>query len=268
MKKRLSIAISIILLFSAQCASTQVPQEEPKPVPIAGLTGVLVEAQGPVGIVNPAGTTVKPVVGKELDTGTVIDVGKGGRAGVMLMNGTIIDVPEKTTYIVGVMPKGSEKTTVMKGITVALNEAANVKIPATIEDLIAPRASPRPSSPRVQGMVKMGNVGPTSPRHPPSPAALKKKYPKKPQVKKPDRKLTEAEKSTLAGELEKADEAASSSEGKAFLKGQVYYSYGQYDEMVKTLKPVYHKTRSPAVKRLLKLGYVKMGLYDEARKYK
>jgi hypothetical protein len=267
MKKRLSIAVSIILLFSAQCASSQAPQDEPKPVPVAGLKGVLVEARGEVAIVDPVGKTISPAIGDELDSGTIINVGKGGRASIMLMNGTIVDVPAKTTYIVGVMPKGPEKTTMMKGITIALSEAANVKIPATIDDVIAPKAPSEPS-PRVRGMVKMGSVGPSAPRRPPPPAEIKKKYPKKPQVKKPDRKLSESEKQELAGEIAKADEAASSPDGKAFLKGQVYYSYGQYDEMVKTLKPVYAKTHSPAIKKLLKLGYVKMGLYDEARRYK
>ncbi len=39
-------------------------------------------------------------------------------------------------------------------------------------------------------------------------------------------------------------------------------------EMVNALQPLWKTNRSPAIKKLLKLGHARMGQIEEARKYK
>jgi hypothetical protein len=60
------------------------------------------------------------------------------------------------------------------------------------------------------------------------------------------------------------------SDGRALLTAQVYYKYRQYKSMVDELLPVY-KTQNPPsdmVKKLLALGYEKMGRLEDAGKFR
>jgi hypothetical protein len=58
-----------------------------------------------------------------------------------------------------------------------------------------------------------------------------------------------------------------SDDGKKFLIAQLYYRVKMNDAMVKTLLPLWEKEHSDAIKKLLRLGYSRMGQAQEMVKY-
>jgi hypothetical protein len=345
--------ITIILFFFVLVAASTAHAAWYKPVEIRNIKGVLVESTAPVNFTSKKGTEISAVVGTELKPGTVIKAGEDGSAKIMLMNGELVEVAENTSYIVGAAHAQEEKKSMMKGLTVALNEAAKIKIPLTIEDVIEPHADELQQQPRIHGMVKMGSMRPT----PKEQAARKKRAPKK-RVSKPrlegifpvettivmpkqitfrwsqklyftkpvvtfkgpdnlykrfdidpksPKRLTvsakdlglqkgikyswflasrndkagkgrsrrynftvmsDQQEKSLKKDLSNIDKTASTEDGRAFLTAQLYFNHGMMHDMVQTLLPLWNKNKTPAIKDLLKLGYYRMGITSEAKKYR
>ena len=350
MKKRIGIIIIILIGFSACGAHS--PQKEQAPqtgqTEIENIKGVLIESSAPIEFASPKGKSFSAVVGTELMPGTTITAGTGGSARVMLMNGAIIEIPSGKKYVVGTVAKASEKQTMMRGLTLALNEAAEVSLPKLPSTAPAPQQ--KKSTPRVHGMVKMGGplitpkqkqeaqarrsvapqkrleaIYPSGTAIKPSKTItfkwnMKVRFPKPLVVivnpngssetrfdiaptsltsatipaqnlkrgnkytwylasgkDKPGRArsrrfhfsvLTKEQEKHLAKDMRQIDGAASSHDGRAFLKGQLYFNYGMNYEMVQTLMPLWKKNKSSSLKKLLLLGYARMGRAEVAWRYK
>lgn len=56
-------------------------------------------------------------------------------------------------------------------------------------------------------------------------------------------------------------------DGKDLLIAQTYFGYGLYDDMVNRLTPLYARAPTPFTRKLLRLGYARMGNMTEAAKY-
>ncbi len=79
--------------------------------------------------------------------------------------------------------------------------------------------------------------------------------------------LSSSDEGSLNAERGRIDSLKIGGEGKDLLKAQLYFQYGLYDDMVNALRPVYEKSHAPFVKKLMKLGYTKMGNAVEAARY-
>ncbi len=79
--------------------------------------------------------------------------------------------------------------------------------------------------------------------------------------------ISDAEKKKLEGDIARVNSLDMSEDGKKFLTAQLYYRTRMVDAMVKELLPLWRTNPSDAVKRLLYMGYVKMGQTKEALKY-
>lgn len=80
--------------------------------------------------------------------------------------------------------------------------------------------------------------------------------------------LSAAEAKALEGEVAKVRAMKMSEDGKELLISQIYFKAGLYHDTVESLKPLYERTKSPYAKKMLVLGYRKMGLNPEAAKYR
>ena len=79
--------------------------------------------------------------------------------------------------------------------------------------------------------------------------------------------LSDAEKKRMDDDIAKVKAINISEDGKKFLTAQLYFRSKMIDAMVKELLPLWQKDRSDAVKKLLFMGYARMGLAEEAKKY-
>jgi len=79
--------------------------------------------------------------------------------------------------------------------------------------------------------------------------------------------LSDNETRRLDNELSKISSSDLSEDGKALLDAQIYFSHSMYEEAVKGLSPAYARSPSPYAKKLLYLGYMRMGRIAEAKKY-
>lgn len=80
--------------------------------------------------------------------------------------------------------------------------------------------------------------------------------------------LSDAEKNKLIRDSQKISTLNISQDGKEFLTAQLYYRAQMNDMMVETLLPLWEKNKTDAVKKLLYLGYIRMGQTHNALKYK
>jgi len=85
-----------------------------------------------------------------------------------------------------------------------------------------------------------------------------------------DQQMSPSMSKQMRQDLSKINSLGLDRNGKALMKAQVYYKYGQNQKMVNTLLPVYRNQNPPTdmVKNLLALGYEKLGKPGEAAKYK
>lgn len=58
-----------------------------------------------------------------------------------------------------------------------------------------------------------------------------------------------------------------SKEAGDWMQAQIFYKYKMYQRMVDTLSPIYEQYQTPAIQRLLFLGYVRMGKYSRAKEF-
>ena len=79
--------------------------------------------------------------------------------------------------------------------------------------------------------------------------------------------ISAADKKRLEDDRNKVEGLNMSSDGKQFLIAQLYFREKMLDTMVKTLLPLWEKDHADAVKKLLFMGYARMGLTEEARKF-
>lgn len=80
--------------------------------------------------------------------------------------------------------------------------------------------------------------------------------------------LSSADEKALNRDIAKARALNMSDAGKDLLIAQTYFQRGLMDDMVKTLAPLYAKQPNPFTKRLLFLGYSRMGNMKKAEKYR
>jgi hypothetical protein len=79
--------------------------------------------------------------------------------------------------------------------------------------------------------------------------------------------ISTANKKRLNEDRNKIEALNISSDGKRFLIAQLYFREKMLDTMVKTLLPLWEKDHSDAVKKLLFMGYARMGLTEEAKRF-
>lgn len=79
--------------------------------------------------------------------------------------------------------------------------------------------------------------------------------------------ISSADERALEGEMAKIRSLRMSEDGKKLLIAQLYFQHGLYYDMVNVLAPLYERSPSPFVKKLLRLGYSKMGNTGEVKKY-
>lgn len=80
--------------------------------------------------------------------------------------------------------------------------------------------------------------------------------------------LSDADERVLDAERSKIASLKLSDTGTKLLSAQAAFQHGLYKDMVDELQPLYEKTQAPFAKKLLRLGYLKMGNTSEAEKYK
>jgi len=79
--------------------------------------------------------------------------------------------------------------------------------------------------------------------------------------------ISAADKNKLDEDKNKIAAMGISEDGKKFLTAQLFYRVRMLDTMVRELLPLWQKDHADAVKKLLFLGYARMGLAEEAKKY-
>jgi hypothetical protein len=79
--------------------------------------------------------------------------------------------------------------------------------------------------------------------------------------------LADSEAKALEGEKGKIEGLRMGQDGKDLLIAQIYFQHGLYDDMVNRLEPLYARTPTPFTRKLLRLGYARMGNMAEAAKY-
>jgi len=79
--------------------------------------------------------------------------------------------------------------------------------------------------------------------------------------------LAPVEEKRLAEEKGRIDSLSIGADGKGLLAAQLFYRYKLLDDMVKTLEPIWARTKAPFVKKLLHNGYSRMGMMSDAKKY-
>lgn len=80
--------------------------------------------------------------------------------------------------------------------------------------------------------------------------------------------LSNAENNKLIQDSQKIAAMNMSQDGKQFLTAQLYYRAKMNDKMVKTLLPLWEKDHADGIKKLLYLGYLRMGQTINALKYR
>jgi len=199
-------------------------------------SGVVISAIGEVRIVQ-GGKVFPAKSGSQFDNGAVIEVGKNSSAALMLSSGSIKKLRPKEKFAAAGAAPSKNDAGVIKGIAMAYNDATT-----------------KARGPVVHGMVKgVGESGGKPARQ------------TQDNIPLPPDSVRIMEK-----DLGKIDPMGLDNDGRELMRAQVYYKYGQYRSMVETLLPVYHAQTPPSdmVKRLLALGYDKMGLSEEAKKFK
>jgi len=79
--------------------------------------------------------------------------------------------------------------------------------------------------------------------------------------------LSASEKRRFDEDKRKVETLQLSDDARRFLVAQLYFRARMMSAMVKTLLPLWEKDHADAVKKLLFLGYTRMGLSEEARKF-
>lgn len=79
--------------------------------------------------------------------------------------------------------------------------------------------------------------------------------------------LSASDAKALEGQKGKIEALRMGRDGKDLLIAQTYFGYGLYDDMVNRLTPLYARAPTPFTKKLLRLGYARMGNAAEAAKY-
>ena len=80
--------------------------------------------------------------------------------------------------------------------------------------------------------------------------------------------LSAAEEASLKADLAKVQKLDMGSDGKALLTAQLYYQRQMYDDMARTIEPLWQREQNAFAKKLLFTGYSRMGRAEEAKKYK
>lgn len=79
--------------------------------------------------------------------------------------------------------------------------------------------------------------------------------------------LADSEIKSLGSQKAKIEAMQMGRDGKDLLLAQTYFGYGLYDDMVNRLLPLYARAPTPFTKKLLRLGYARMGDMAKAAKY-
>jgi hypothetical protein len=207
-------------------------------VPAFADPGVVLEAKGAVKI-SQGGGIIAAKSGTQFNDGATISVPSGGAATLMFSNGAIKKITSGQSFTAVKGPSTAGNSGIIRGISMAYGDATT-----------------KTRGPVVHGMVKgAGKMEPSQQPH----ARSAGNTPIPPQ-----------ETAALNNDLRQVDSMGLDSDGRALLTAQVYYKYRQYKSMVDELLPVY-KTQNPPsdmVKKLLALGYEKMGRLEDAGKFR
>jgi len=79
--------------------------------------------------------------------------------------------------------------------------------------------------------------------------------------------LSDAKAKKLVGQKGRIEAMKMGRDGKDLLIAQTYFGYGLYDDMVNRLAPLYARAPTPFTKKLLRIGYARMGDMAKAAKY-
>ena len=286
---------------------------------LAFASGVLVDASGKVTVKLPGKSSVAAKTGAELPDGSVVDVGDGGSASVMLISGAVDEITSGSSYKVGGKAKAEKRTDLGGGIGRAMRELVASGKGPTVHGMVRDVKGPGGAAGLSLGLggglenfyprrttiilgkkitfvwdesVRMNWKNPvlviddskdkrlavfpiksTAKSYSVTPArahiAKGKKYewylgsgrknPKRKSAKSPFATLSASKEKRYASDKKRISSLKISPEGKKILMAQVNFQYKLYEEMVETLLPVWETNKSPFVKKLLYLGYHRMG---------
>ncbi|MFH1829538.1 MAG: hypothetical protein ABH871_02010 [Pseudomonadota bacterium] len=108
-----------------------------------GASGILLDAEGKVAITIAGKSSVNAVSGLELPDGSVIDVGNGAKASVLLESGAVDEIASKTKYTVGATKASSKRTDFGNGITLAMRELAASGEGAAVHGMVKKAEGPK-----------------------------------------------------------------------------------------------------------------------------
>lgn len=79
--------------------------------------------------------------------------------------------------------------------------------------------------------------------------------------------LTATDEGRINSEISKIHGLKMGADGTDLLIAQLYYKDGLYEDMVKTLLPLWNRNKAPFIRKLLRLGYSKMGQTEKASQF-
>lgn len=194
--------------------------------------GVIIEAKGKVTITE-SGKTKPALSGTQFANGSTIEISTGGNVTLMFANGSIKKLKggEKFTAVKESASQSSNSGSIIKGITMAYNDASNAG-----------------KGPTVHGMVK---ATPTTKIATNAEHSVERK-------------------GQMQADLKQVDSLKLEKDGRALMQAQVFYKYQQYQKTVNTLLPIYKSQKPPTemIKNLIAISYEKMGNFDTASKFR
>ena len=305
MKRSALVLVSTLILISISA--------------LAHASGVLVDSSGTVTVKLPGKSEANAKTGAELPDGSIVKVGKGGSASIMLISGAVDEIASGSIYKVGEKIKAEKRTDLGGGIGKAMRELVASGQGPTVHGMVRDAKGPGRAAGLTLGLggglehfyprrtaiilgkrisfvwdksVKMNwknpvlvivdsrdkqlaafPVKPESTKYSITPARAHiikgKKYgwylgsgrkdSKRKSAKSPFSTLSASKEKRYEADKKRIASLKMSAEGKNILLAQLDFQYKLYAEMIKTLLPVWETNKSSFVKKLLFLGYHKMG---------
>ncbi len=122
----------------------------------ARASAVLIDAKGTVNVTIPGKKAVSARVGLEIPDGSVVNVGKSGKASVMLDSGSVDQIAAGSSYTVGAKAKGVTRTELGSGIALAMNELAAGKGGPTVHGMVKEARGPASKLPALDALGSGG----------------------------------------------------------------------------------------------------------------
>ncbi|MFA4875193.1 MAG: hypothetical protein WC956_05320 [bacterium] len=114
---------------------------------VAHASAVLLDAKGSVSVTLLGNKPSPAKIGLELPDGSVLKVGKGGKASVMLDTGAVDEITGEASYTVGPKAKSSKRTELGNGVRVAMRELSAGGPNPTVHGMVKEAGGPASKMP-------------------------------------------------------------------------------------------------------------------------